>query len=114
YSLDVEDPVIEWEITAHSTKDGTFVVGQVVLRKDCQTALSEIVESLCNKYHLDAIKFYEQFDDSDVTGKRDVQKLRADKKGYYAPLDDVSLYQLSFSDGKITKRVIDKSAIGSI
>ena len=34
YSLEIEDPVIEWEITAHETKGENFVVGQVVLKRE--------------------------------------------------------------------------------
>lgn len=111
YSLDVNDPVIEWEITAHVTDEGTFVVGQVVLKTDSRMPFSEIVELLCNKYHLDAVKFYEKFENSDVTGKRDIIKLKEDKDGYYAPCDDKHLYKISFSSNKVSRQFVSKEAI---
>lgn len=111
YSLDVNDPVIEWEITAHPTNERTFVVGQVVLKTDCHMPLPEIVELLCGKYQLDAIKIYEKFENSDVTGKRDLIKLKGDKNGYYAPCDDNHLYLMSFSNGKISRQTIPKNAL---
>ncbi len=96
YSLDVDDPVIEWEITAHETAEGTFVVGQVVLKKEYRDREPEAVKLLCEKYNLDAVKIYEKFENSDVTGKRDFQKLKADKTGYYAPRVDGSLREVLF------------------
>ena len=108
YSLDVNDPVLEWEITAHMTDEGAFVVGQVVLKADSHMPLSEIVELLCEKYHLDAVKCYEKFENSDVTGKRDIIKLKEDKDGYYAPCDDKHLYQISYSSNKVSRQVVLK------
>lgn len=106
YSLDVSDPVIEWEITAHTTNEGTFVVGQVILKMNSHMPLAEIVEHLCGKYHLDSVKFYEKFENSDVTGKRDILKLKADKEGYYAPCDNNHLYQISYANGRVRRQVI--------
>ena len=108
YSLNVNDPVIEWEITAHKTNERTFVVGQIVLKPDHSMAVSEIVEMLSEKYHLDAVKFYNHFENSDVTGKRDIIRLQADKTGYYAPCDDEHLYQVDFSDGTVRRQIISK------
>ena len=71
-------------------------------------ALDEVVELLCGKYHLDAVKFYEKFENSDVTGKRDILKLKADKEGYYAPCDNNHLYQISYANGKVRRQVISK------
>ena len=82
YSLELEDPVIEWEITAHETKDGTFVVGQVVLKKEYRENQEEAIKLLCKKYNLYAVKVYDKFELSDVTGKRDFQKLKEDKIDY--------------------------------
>lgn len=73
--------------------------------------LPEIVELLCGKYQLDAIKIYEKFENSDVTGKRDLIKLKGDKNGYYAPCDDNHLYLMSFSNGKISRQTIPKNAL---
>lgn len=114
YSLDVDDPVIEWEITAHATNEGSFVVGQIVLKKDCSTPLTDIVELLCKKYHLDAVKFYEKFENSDVTGKRDILKLNADKDSYYAPCDDKHLYQISYLNNKVSRQVVSKELFNTI
>lgn len=108
YSLDINDPIIEWEITAHDTNEGSFVVGQAVLKMNSHMALDEVVELLCGKYHLDAVKFYEKFENSDVTGKRDILKLKADKEGYYAPCDNNHLYQISYANGKVRRQVISK------
>ncbi len=96
YSLDVDDPVLEWEITAHETKEGTFVVGQVVLKKEYKGTKEEVVRYLCEKYHLDAVKIYDKFENSDVTGKRDFQRLKNDKVGYYTLGEDGHLHEVSF------------------
>lgn len=111
YSLGVNDPVIEWEITAHETDEGPFVVGQVVLKADSRMALSEVVELLCEKYHLDAVKFYEKFENSDVTGKRDIIKLKEDKDGYYAPYDNEHMYRISFSNSRVSRYIISKESV---
>lgn len=111
YLLDVNDPVIEWEISAHKTDEGTAVVGQVVLKNDIVLSPAEVVELLCRKYHLDAVKFYEKFENSDVTGKRDLLKLKADKDGYYAPCDAESLYRISYSGGRVSRQVVAKTEI---
>lgn len=96
YSLELEDPVIEWEITAHEMHGKTFVVGQVVLKKEYLNKKEAVIKILCRKYNLDAIKIYDNFELSDVTGKRDFQKLKADKTGYYALNADGTLSEISF------------------
>ena len=111
YSLDVNDPVLEWEITAHMTDEGTFVVGQAVLKSDKLMPLPEIIELLCEKYRLDAVKIYEKFENSDVTGKRDLLKLKADKEGYYAPCDKEHLYSISYLGNRVSKQVVSKKSI---
>ena len=111
YSLDVNDPIIEWEITAHRTSDDTFIVGQVVLKKDCSVPKPEVVELLCEKYHLDAVKIYDKFENSDVTGKRDFLRLQNDKCDYYAPFDEQHLFKLSFSDSGVKKIVVAKAEL---
>lgn len=103
HSLDYNDPVIEWEITAHETEEGVSVVGQVVLRKEYKNCPADVIELLCKKYSLDAVKIYEKFETSDVTGKRDFQKLKADKTGYFAPCDATCLFEVSFDNNQITK-----------
>lgn len=96
YSLEMEDPVIEWEITAHEKNGDTFVVGQVVLKKEWRNRKEEAVKLLCKKYNLYAVKIYDKFELSDVTGKRDFQKLKAEKSGYYALSEDCTLFEVSF------------------
>lgn len=98
YSLDLDDPVIEWEITAHETRKGTFVVGQVVPKKEYIDKKEEVVTYLCKKYQLDAVKIYDKFENSDVTGKRDFQKLKDDKVGYYAPCEDGGICEVAFEE----------------
>ena len=96
YALELEDPVLEWEITAHGTKEGIFVVGQVVLKKEWHNKQEEAIRFLCKKYNLDAVKIYEKFELSDVTSKRDFQKLKEDKLGYYAVDFEDNIYEVSF------------------
>ena len=96
YSLEMDDPVIEWEITAHETKDGTFVVGQVVLKKEWLNRKEEAIKMLCKKYNLYAVKIYDKFELSDVTGKRDFQKLKSDRTGYFALSTNNALYEVEF------------------
>lgn len=86
----MEHPSVE------ETYEDTFVVGQVVLKKEYRDKQEDAIKLLCNKYNLDAIKIYDKFEISDVTGKRDFLKLKAAKTGYYAPNPDDTLYEMSF------------------
>lgn len=100
YSLDANDPIIEWEISAHKTNKNDAIVGQVVLKPEYAYNKADIIEKMCNKYKLDAIKIYEKFESSEVTGKRDFKKLKSDKDDYYAPYDENNLLKISYFDGK--------------
>lgn len=100
YSLEEDEPVIEWEITAHKTDDGYAVVGQIVPMKGTKYSNADLVEHLCAKYHLDAVKIYDRFENSDVTGKRDFKLLKADRTGYLAPHDDKYLKRIDYPVGK--------------
>ena len=113
YSLESIDPVIEWEITAHQDKNGkNYIVGQVVPKNECIGEEDMIVEYMCHKYHLDAIKIYDKFESSEVTGKRDFKKLKADKVGYFAPLDNEHFYQINYpEDGLPVKSIVEKKSI---
>lgn len=115
YSLDKEDPVLEWEITAFSIGGGSYAkVAQAVLKNDYSGNKSDIVNLLCSKYLIDAVKFYDYFETSEVTGKRDYQILKNDRMGYYAPCDENRLYRIDFSiDSAPAKQVIEKSNIDS-
>lgn len=89
YSLDVNDPILEWEISAFKVPDSNFEkVAQVVLKKEYDGLKSDIVKLICEKYKLDAVKFYDSFGVSEVTGKRDYLSLKNDRIGYYAPYDE--------------------------
>lgn len=97
YSLEENDPVIEWEITAHKTNTGTYVVGQVVLKDEFKDNKVQVIQGLCDKYGLDSIKIYEKFESSEVTGKRDYQLLKDDKEGYFRVKDGV-LQEVSYAN----------------
>ena len=56
----------------------------------------EAITLICKKYNLYAVKVYDKFELSDVTGKRDFQKLKSDKTGYYALSADDTLCEVSF------------------
>lgn len=99
YALETIDPVIEWEITAHATNEGTFVVGQVVLKNESLDDVENVIEGLCTKYGLDSIKIYEKFESSEVTGKRDFQILKNDKEGYYC-MRDGELQEISYANNQ--------------
>lgn len=99
YALETIDPVIEWEITAHATNEGTFVVGQVVLKNESLDDVENVIEGLCTKYGLDSIKIYEKFESSEVTGKRDFQLLKNDKEGYYC-MHDGELQEISYANNQ--------------
>lgn len=108
YALEATDPVIEWEITAHATNEGTFVVGQVVLKNESLDDVENVIEGLCKKYGLDAIKIYEKFESSEVTGKRDFQLLKNDKEGYYC-MRDGELQEISYANNQ--RRIVKRNCI---
>lgn len=100
YSLESDDPVIEWEITAFKTDKKYAVVGQVVLKNEYKNKVPYVVRHLCGKYHLDAIKIYDSFENSDVTGKRDFKLLKNDFNGYIEPKNDTEFCTVNFVPGK--------------
>nr|WP_051527330.1 class I adenylate-forming enzyme family protein [[Eubacterium] cellulosolvens] len=99
YALETSDPVVEWEISAHTTDSGTYVVGQVILKDEYKNKPKEVIEMLCKKYHLDSVKIYKEFEMSDVTGKRDYQLLKNDKEGYYC-VHNGELCEVSYANNK--------------
>lgn len=113
YSLDMDDPVFEWEISAFGNGQGGYdVVGQVVPTLDCKLSKYELVEYLCEKYGLKAIKFYDEFEMSEITSKRDYIGLKHDCKGYYAPCDADHIYLVDYSeDGTVTRTKAAKSEL---
>lgn len=111
YSLDPEDPIIEWEITAFKTKQKIDVVAQIVRNLNCNEKASSLVRKLCEKYPVDAIKFYSEFELGEVTGKRDYVLLSNDTCGYWAPYDESNLVRISYNKetGETIKEIIPDS-----
>ena len=113
YALSEDDPVIEWEITAFKANEKkTDVVAQVVLKNEYIGHEQEIVSYLCKKYNLDGVKFYDSFETSEVTGKRDYQLLKHDYNGYYSPLNEIQLICTNYSEnGIVSKTVVEGSIV---
>lgn len=113
YSLEATDPVIEWEISAHSDKSGNnYIVGQVVEKQEYKGREDEVIEYMLKKYKLDAIKIYAMFESSEVTGKRDIQKLKEDKDDYFGLCDDEYFYKISYpADFEPQKEKIRKESV---
>ena len=113
YALSEDDPIIEWEITAFKVNGKkTDVVAQVVLKKEFIGYESEVVEYICKKFNLDAVKFYDSFETSEVTGKRNYQLLKHDYEGYCSPLNEKQLIIKDYSeDGHLNETIINKRTI---
>lgn len=88
YVLESSDPIIEWEISALEIEGGIALVAQVVLKPEYVNQEAFVVEHLCKKYNLDAVKIYDSFPISDITGKRDFKALKGDRQGYFAFYDE--------------------------
>ena len=114
-ALSEDDPIIEWEISAFKVGNNkTEVVGQVVLKSEYVGKESELVEFICNKYHLDGVKFYDGFETSEVTGKRDYQLLKHDYEGYYKSLGSGNFTCKCYSpEGTFTEFVVDSKFINT-
>ena len=112
-TLDENDPINEWEISAFKNeKGGHDVVGQVILDPDQAEPSAELVKYICDKYHLDAVKFYKEFEIGEITAKRDYILLAHDYEGYLAPCDDGGLMMVDYSENGNTVRVkADKNYI---
>lgn len=113
YSLSEDDPIIEWEITAFKVNGKkTEVVAQVVLKKEYVGKEAELIEYICEKFNLDGVKFYDSFETSEVTGKRNYQLLKHDYEGYYSPLNETQLIYKNYSeDGHLAESVINKKLL---
>ena len=111
YALESSDPVIEWEITAHKMNESNYaIVGQVVLKPEWLGREVEVIEQMTKKYNLDAIKIYDAFESSEVTGKRDFKKLKSDIYDYYSPYDDDNLLKISYPIGEEpVKEIVSKT-----
>ena len=108
YSLDENDPLLEWEISAFKNECGGYdVVGQIILDPDCTTPQNELVDYFCKKYKLDAVKFYQEFEMGEITSKRDFVLLAHDYKGYISPCDENHHYMVNYSeDGTTTRKKV--------
>ena len=105
YSLDEDDPVLEWEISAFKNECGGYdVVGQIILDPECTTPKNELVDYFCKKYKLDAIKFYQEFELGEITSKRDFVLLAHDYNGYVSPCDENHHYLVNYSEDGTTIR----------
>ncbi|MDO4617675.1 MAG: class I adenylate-forming enzyme family protein [Lachnospiraceae bacterium] len=105
YALDPEDPINQWEITAFKVEDGMHeVVAQIVLKNGCDRDKAELVSYICKKYGVHAVKYYDEFELGEVTGKRDYLLLLQDYEGYYSPCDDTHLYKVTYSEDGTTSR----------
>ncbi len=111
-SLEIDDPIIEWEITAFKTTKNYEVVGQVVLKNEYIGHEDEVIRFLCNKYKLNGIKIYDSFEISEVTGKRDYRLLKHDYNSYYYPFDENSLIEKNYSEkGTITYKIVNNNYV---
>ena len=112
-TLDENDPINEWEISAFRNEKGGYdVVGQVILDPEEAEPSAELVKYICDKYHLDAVKFYKEFEIGEITAKRDFILLSHDYEGYLAPCDDGGLMMVDYSENGNTVRVkADKNYI---
>ena len=108
-SLDENDPINEWEISAFKNgKGGYDVVGQIILDPRQAEPDAELVEYICDKYKLDAVKFYKEFEIGEITAKRDYILLTHDYEGYYAPYDSKHLMLVNYSESGDDVRIVVK------
>ena len=113
YSLGIDEPVIEWEISAFKNNKKYDVVAQIILKDEYKGRESEVVEYLCSKYNLQGIKIYDEFETSEVTGKRDYQLLKSDSYGYLSPKDEFELYVTDYLNGNSVISTIHKDDVNT-
>ena len=113
-SLSIDDPIIEWEVSAFKTNDRYVKVAQVVLKNKYIDRQHEVINYLCKKYSLDGVKIYDSFSISEVTGKRDYKLLKEDRNGYYSPYNENSLIITDYPENKEpVSRIIDIAQLKS-
>ena len=110
YSLEANDPIIEWEISAFKDlENNNYIVGQVVLKNEYIGQEEYVIKHLIDKYHLFAIKIYDKFESSEVTGKRDYKLLKSDYKGYLSFDEQGNMIKYDFNPkGIVTSKLITK------
>ena len=113
YSLEIDDPVIEWEISAFKNGNKHDIVAQIIIKPMYKGRESEVIEYLCKKYKLQGVKIYEEFETSEVTGKRDYHLLKTDNFGYLSPKDEYELYVTDYIDGHAVVSTIHKDNINT-
>ena len=105
-SLDEKDPISEWEISAFKNDRGGYdVVGQIILDPDRAEPTPDLVEYICRKYKLDAVKFYNEFEIGEITAKRDYILLTHDYNGYYAPCSKNHMMVINYSENGDTVKI---------
>ena len=104
YALESDDPIIEWEISAFKDKENNnYIVGQVVPKNEYIGQEEYIIKHLIDKYNLFAIKIYDKFESSEVTGKRDYKLLKSDYEGYLSFDESGNMIKYDFNpDGNIS------------
>ncbi len=115
YSLDSNGPIKEWEISKFKDEtNNDRVVAQIVLKDNVLLLKSEIVNYVCSKYGVSAVKFYDAFTSSQVTGKRKYAELAADNEGYYAPFNEDNLMYIDYKGENTTKKLIKNSEVDEL
>ena len=105
-SLDENDPISEWEISAFKNdRGGHDIVGQIILDPDRAEPTPELVDYICRKYNLDAVKFYNEFEIGEITAKRDYILLTHDYNGYYAPCSKNHMMLINYSENGDTVKI---------
>lgn len=115
YALEIDDPVIEWEISAFKSSEKEYdKVAQIVLKPDFIGRESDVITQLCDKYKLNGVKIYDSFGVSEVTGKRNYTELKNDKKDYLCPYDDETFMRKTYIDNSMPIiEYIDKSEVNT-
>ena len=112
--LDFNDPIYEWEISAFFIKNENIhhFIGHIILKENVKTKNSSLIKLFCEKYNLNAVKFYKIFYKKEITEKRDFARLRNDFKDYYCPCDDNFIYKINYlKEGDYVKEKVDKNVI---
>ncbi len=109
--LDFNDPIYECEISSFFIeKEGIHhFVGQIILKENIKEKKSSLIKRFCEKYNLNAVKFYKFFFKKEITEKRDFARLRNDLKNYYTPCDDINyVYKINFlKNGEYEKEKVN-------
>lgn len=111
-SISEDDPMVEWEIMyVTDGEDVNHIVAQVVLKNEWLKDKESAVRYIVNKYPVEAVKIFDKFGSSDVTGKRDIQKLKTHKIAYYG-VDKGDLVRIDYvNDHPPVKDLIDEDEI---